>query len=630
MTGSGMGGAGWSAVALATLVLLPALAGTVLLVVGRRADRAAGPLAVAVTAVGVALTFGVVARRPGVSVPFLTLVSGGDLRLAVDGLSAVLVITVTAVGALIALFAVVDLPRTAARARFFGLLLLFAAAMLATVTAATLPTLLLAWEVMGATSYALIGFRWDLPGRLAAGTTAFVTTRAVDLGLYVAAGAALAGTGTLVLDDLARAESGWRHLAAAGILVAALGKSAQIPFSAWLSAAMAGPSPVSALLHSATMVAAGGYLLLRVQPLLQATGWAAATAAWVGAATALVLGAVACVQRDLKQLLAASTAAQIGFVVLAAGVGVTAGGTAQLVAHAAVKAGLFVVAGMWLTALGTKQLGDLRGAGRRYPKVGAAAVVALLALAGIPPLSLWATKDEVLAGVDNDWLRSVAVAAAVLSAVYAGRVLTVVLARPTGAETLDREEPGTRRPPRLATGVAVAFALFATGLGLLALPTIAARLKGLLGAEAEPAPTLVELGLSGALAAAALAVTVGLVHTRLQNLETAEHDRSASWAGLRLLLSPRPALATARVLATIDQRGLDRAVETVAATVRRVATGLARADTGIIDGAVRAVARATRRAGAAARRPQTGLLHQYYAQALTGLAALLVVVLVVR
>src|SRR5680860_1379152 len=144
-----------------------------------------------------------------------------------------------------------------------------------TVTATTLPTLLIGWELMGAMSYALIAFEWRRAGKVAAGTTAFITTRLADLGLYVAAGAALAGTGSLALDDLASGSGGWTDVAAAGVLLAALGKSAQLPFSAWLSAAMEGPSPVSALLHSATMVAAGGFLLLRLADLLAASGWAA-------------------------------------------------------------------------------------------------------------------------------------------------------------------------------------------------------------------------------------------------------------------------------------------------------------------------------------------------------------------
>src|SRR5699024_1868484 len=125
------------------------------------------------------------------------------------------------------------------------------------------------------------------------------------------------------LAGLPQVPAGWRDVIAAGILVAAVGKSAQLPFAFWLSRAMAGPSPVSALLHSAAMVAMGGYLLLRSAPLLQATGWAATTTAWIGALTAVILGAVAVAQRDLKQLLAASTAAQLGFVVLAVGLAAT-------------------------------------------------------------------------------------------------------------------------------------------------------------------------------------------------------------------------------------------------------------------------------------------------------------------
>ena len=159
---------------------------------------------------------------------------------------------------------------------------------------------------------------------------------------------------------------GWPlHLAALGVLAAALGKAAQLPASFWLSHARDGPSPVSALLHSAAMVAMGGYLLLRTAPLLAASGWADDAAAWAGALTAVALGVVAVAQFDLKQLLAASTASQLGLVVLAAGVGGTAAGAVHLVAHALVKSLLFMLAGLWLHALGTKELEGLRSAAAR-------------------------------------------------------------------------------------------------------------------------------------------------------------------------------------------------------------------------------------------------------------------------
>ncbi|GAA0793331.1 proton-conducting transporter transmembrane domain-containing protein [Spirilliplanes yamanashiensis] len=615
--------------ALGILVLLPAALGAVLLLAGRRADRIAGATAVFATAGAFALAVIVAGARPGLSLPFLSAVPGGELGFAVDGLSAVLVLMVTTVAGLITVFALVDLAATAARARFFGYFLLFIAAMLGTVTATTLPALLLAWEVMGATSYALIAYRWQHQGRVGAGTRAFVTTRAGDLGLYVAAGAALAGTGNLYLGGLATADGGWADAAAAGVLIAALGKSAQLPFSAWLSGAMAGPSPVSALLHSATMVAAGGYLLLRTQPLLAATGWAADAAAWAGALTALALGAVAVAQRDLKQLLAASTAAQIGFVVLAAGVGATAGGTGQLVAHAAVKAALFVAAGAWLTALGSKLLASLRGAVRRYPVLGVAATAAAFALAGLPPLSLWATKESILAETDDAALRMVGLAAAVLSAVYAGRILAVVLARPTGAEPLDAEEEGTRRVPAGATVVAVVLAIAAAGFGVLAVPAAARVLGDVLGVEAHPADGG-DLILGGILAAVAAAATVAVGRARPGAFDALDRSPLGAWAGLGRLLSPRPAMAVARAVAFLDDRVVDAAVRGVARGVARVAVALGRADTDLVDGAVRATARAVRWAGAAARRPQTGLVHQYYVQAVAGLGVLLVLLLVVR
>jgi NADH-quinone oxidoreductase subunit L len=159
---------------------------------------------------------------------------------------------------------------------------------------------------------------------------------------------------------------------------------------------------------------------------------------------------------------------------------------------------------------------------------------------------------------------------------------------------------------------------------------VAEPLKALLGVEGEPSPTVRELVLSGGLAALALAGTVVLLHRWPEVAGSLERSPLAAWAGLGRLLSPRPAMALARVLATLDDRVVDRAVEGVASAARRTAAGAARLDGGVVDGAVRATAGALRRAGAAARRPQTGLLHQYYAQAAAGLGLLLVLLLVVR
>ncbi|HET6293685.1 MAG TPA: proton-conducting transporter membrane subunit [Kribbella sp.] len=516
-----------------------------------------------------------------------------------------------------------------ARARFFGLMLLFSAAAALTATAATLPVLLLAWEIMGAASYALIGFWWRDDRRVSAGLTAFITTRTADVGLYVAAAAALAGGAGFLLSDLADAASGWRHVIAAGVLVAALGKAAQLPFSFWLSRAMEGPSPVSALLHSAAMVAMGGYLLLRTEPLLSSTGWASPVTAWAGAATALLLGGVAVAQSDLKQLLAASTAAQLGFVVMAAGVGSVSAGTAHLLAHAATKALLFLAAGAWLTALGTKQLRGLRGVARRWPVVGWSATIGALALAGVAPLSLWATKDSVLtAALDKSgWLYLVGLAAAALSAAYAGKMLVVIWRTAPRDDTEPRdggEEVATGTVNRLQQVPLVVLAMGAAVLGLLAFPPLGNALARALG-EDRRHPSLLEFIGSAVLA---LAVVCAAAWWKLP-----EPRWAANWLGLEAAATAivvRPTLRLAQTLATFDDRVVDRAVTTTAAAVLRLARECAQFDQRVVDGAVEAFASQVRRFGELARRPQTGQLHQYYLQALLVLAAGIIVLIAAR
>ena len=617
---------------LLAMVVLPATVGGVLALA--RPRRGAVPIALVTSGLATVLAFATALARPAVSYPFVV---GADFALDVDALAALVVPMIASVTFLVLVFSAGNIRES--RGRFHGLMLIFAAAALVTATAASIPALLFAWEVMGATSYALIGFWWRDVDRVSAGLTAFITTRTADLGLYVAAGAALAGGTGMALADLPAAQGPWRDVAAAGILVAALGKAAQLPFSFWLSGAMKGPSPVSALLHSAAMVAMGGYLLLRVEPLLAATGWAGPLTAWVGVLTAVLMGLVALAQRDLKQLLAASTAAQLGFVVLAAGVGAVSGGVAHLVAHASVKALLFLAAGAWLTALGSEDLRQLRGVARRWPVVGVAASVAALALAGIAPLSLWATKDAVLTAAleSSPWLYAAGLVAAALSAAYAGKALWAIWRRGARAEARadDAGEVGAWEQAPL-----VVFAVGAVVLGVLALPPISGMLAGALGGHAQ-IPT-VELAVS-----AVIAVVVVLLMLRVR----APAPRWARrWLGLEAAAQAvvvRPSLTVAHALARFDDHVLDRAVNAVAGSVLMLARSAARVDDHVLDRAVNAVAGSVlmlarsaarvddhvldrvvsaiagrvRRLGHLARAPQTGAIHQYFLQTVAVLAA---------
>ncbi|MEU1204706.1 proton-conducting transporter membrane subunit [Nocardia sp. NPDC005825] len=629
------------------LIAVPALSGVSLLLCGRRADgiAPAAAVTVAVTTLGLAVANAV--HRREVSAPFL---ANAPIRLGVDGLSAVLIVTVAAVVLCVLLFAAGDLAPHEPRARFHGLMLMFAAAMLATVTAQTLLTLLFAWELMGAASYALIGFHWRDEQRAASGLVAFLTTRTGDLGMYLAAGATLAGgSAALALDALPTLSDGWRDAAAAGIVAAALGKSAQLPFSFWLSRAMAGPSPVSALLHSATMVAAGAYLLIRLEPLLASTSWAGPVTAWAGALTAVSLGAVAVCQRDLKQLLAASTCAQVGLMVLAAGSGAMvahaatdlaadgggiAAGSAHLVAHAAVKSLLFLAAGAWLTALGTKQLAGLRGAAHAYPLVGVPFTIGALGLAGVPPFALWPTKDAVLA-VSREISTPLYVAgfaATILGAVYAARALTLVWLpkTPDSEKAWDTEEPGTRtvNPAAWLPLVVLATAVIAGGVAVA--PSVHDRFARIVHTGAAPATTWSELALSGTVAILTVAVVATLIRRRGDLPAPAP---LANWLGLEAAarkLVATPTLALANLLAAFDDRVLARGIQLAATSGLAAARTVDRRAEGAIEATVSGIATAARDLGRWARRPETGLVHQYYAQAVVALMVLAVVLMVLR
>ena len=605
--------------ALWVLLLLPVAAGGSLLALGPRADRYAAHVGTLTAVLLFGLALAVADASLTSAPPFLL---GQPFALGLDGLSGALAVTVCLVTACV--LAATAFQVEIRRARLCGYLLMFLASVLLTLFARSLLPLLVGWELMGAASYALIAH--DLRDRHAASsaTNALMTTRALDLGLYIAAGAALAGGGTLALEALPALPGGWRDLAALGVLVACLGKAAQLPVSWWLSRAMDGPSPVSALLHSAAMVAMGGYLLLRLSPLLDATSWASAVTAWIGALTVVLLGVVALAQTDLKQLLAASTASQLGFVVLAAGVGGIGAGSVHLVAHAAVKSLLFLAAGIWLHALGTRDLGQLKGAARQAPAVGLLAAAGLLALAGLPPLALWTSKDAVLVAAleHSPALYAIGLLGSGIAAGYAGRALWLLLSPTDGPVAGRVAVPAGAWLPLVPLGIG------AVVLAALVLGPSGEAFADLLGVE-QPLPTNLELAVSAVLSVAVLALTRRYGERAADLLPRAArqwwHLEQATHA-----VAVRPVLALSRALARFDDQVVDGAVEAAAAGSLRLAARSRRVDDRGIDRAVGGVAAGARRLGAAARRPQTGQLHQYYGQAATVLVAAVVLLVVVR
>lgn len=624
---------------------------------GRRAGLLTG---IGLVALLVTLTLAVWGAATGASAEWAAWGPSFAPRLAIAGLARVMAVLVPVIAIPVVAYAGASLRGDVGLPRLLALLVAFTGVMELLVVANDFLTLLIAWELVGACSWALIGYDWRDPDRPRAARDAFLTMRAGDLGLYLAAGALVAATGSVRYEALSAVHGPALGVVAAGVLVAAAAKSAQLPFSPWLFRAMAGPTPASALLHSATMVAAGAYLLARLAPALAPVGWFSPTVAALGLATALAGGVVASVQDDLKRALAASTSAQYGLMFVAIGAGVPGAAGVHLVTHAAFKALLFLGAGVVLHAAGTLDLATIGGRGlrRALPRVGWLFAAGTLALAAVPPLGGAYSKEQIVAaaatapalGGAAPLLAAGVLVAGLLSAFYAARLQLLAFGPSRGATAL----PAATDVPAAEMAALALLAALSVGLGLLWLPgarCIAARAVGdplAAGATWEVAASLASVAtgvaLSWTLWRRGALVTVGLAEPVRQ--------RIAAWLGLpaaaeRLIVAPVRTLAGA--LAAFDDRVVDagiRAATRVAAATSHAFTwwgergvdglvsGVAWATTALagasravddrgVDAAVEGVAREVGVAGAQGRRLQTGLAHDYYA--LVAVGALLVV-----
>ncbi len=371
---------------------------------------------------------------------------------------------------------------------YFAAISLFVAAMLGLVLADNLLQLYICWELVGVCSYLLIGFYYDRRSAAEAAKKAFVTTRIGDVGMLIGIVLLYQNTGSFLISDiLAKVEAGGiapglMTLTALLLFAGAMGKSAQFPLHVWLPDAMEGPTPVSALIHAATMVAAGVYLVARMFPLFEAAPGALTVVTIIGAITTLMGAGVALVVTDIKKAIAYSTISKLGFMMMTLGAGGYMPAIFYLVTHGFFKALLFLGAGSVIHGTGTQETGEMGGLRRSMPVTAWVFGIATLALAGIFPFSGFWSKDEsmlALAGA-GPVVYGVALLSVVLSSLYAGRLwLLTFWGEPRGHHA----EHAHESPPKMSVPM-LALAVLSVVAGFVVLPAVG-RLIGLPGGFGE-------------------------------------------------------------------------------------------------------------------------------------------------
>ena len=367
------------------------------------------------------------------------------VEVLVDPLSTMMMLIVSGVGGLIVLYSIGYMDGDDEERRYFAYMSLFVFSMLLLVEGGNLLLLLAGWGLVGLSSYLLIGFWHEKPSAVAAAKKAFVMNAIGDATMALAFFVLIAHSGSLAyatsFATAGHLSSTTVNLVALGLLGGAAAKSAQVPLHTWLPDAMEGPTPVSALIHAATMVTAGVYLIARTHPIFEQARTVELIAAGMGATTLLVAGLIALVQTDIKRVIAYSTMSQIGYMFLGAGVGAYSAGMFHLMTHAFFKALLFMAAGLVIHALsGEQDIRKMSGIGQLMPWTRWAFLAGALALVGVPPFAGFFSKDAIIAATLHDhwygvvfWV--VALIGAFLTGLYTFRMYFIVF-------------PGSARPVR--------------------------------------------------------------------------------------------------------------------------------------------------------------------------------------
>ncbi|MDX6514516.1 MAG: NADH-quinone oxidoreductase subunit [Gaiellaceae bacterium] len=551
-----------------------------------------------------------------------------DLGLLIDPLSVLMMLIVSGVGSLIVAYSIGYMKGENEERRYFAYMALFVFSMLLLVMGGNLLLLLAGWGMVGLSSYLLIGFYQDRPSAIAAAKKAFVMNAFGDATMALALFLLIAHSKSLSFDVggdgvwSSIGHNSWlANLVALGLLGGALAKSAQLPLQTWLPDAMEGPTPVSALIHAATMVTAGVYLIARTHVLFGLAPYVADIAAGIGAATLLVAGLIALVQTDIKRVIAYSTMSQIGYMFVAVGIGANANGMFHLMTHAFFKALLFLAAGIVIHALGGEQ--DMRKMGgllRLMPFTWLCFWIGGLALVGVPPFAGFFSKDSILAaalerGGFGYVLFVAGLAGAFLTGLYTFRMIFIVFGGEQSAFVTEHHHHphGGEEGPRWMTMPVAVLAVLSIIGGFLQFSPVWHPLTDWLESAA---PSAAEATNAREAIASVLAVLLGLA------------GMAVAWA--IYVAKRRAALRPWALLENLFyfDRAYDfvfyRSADLVARLLRR---GV---EEPVILGSGDLIGDSTLRVGRESTALQTGLLRTYVLALAVGVSVLVVVFLAVR
>jgi NADH-quinone oxidoreductase subunit L len=568
------------------------------------------------------------------------------LRILVDPLSVFMMLVVSGVGMLIVAYSIGYMEGDDEERRYFAYMALFVFSMLLLVQGGNLLMLLVGWGLVGLSSYLLIGFWHDRPSAVAAAKKAFVMNAIGDATMALALFLLIQRTGSLNFEIVfanANSLGVWAaNLVALGLLGGAIAKSAQLPLQTWLPDAMEGPTPVSALIHAATMVTAGVYLIVRTSPLFEAAPKVLELAGGLGAITLVMAGLIALVQTDIKRVIAYSTMSQIGYMFLAVGLGAYADGMFHLMTHAFFKALLFMAAGLVIHALaGEQDIRKMGGLRRLMPFTFVAFIVGTLSLTGIPPFAGFFSKDSILAAaLSQGWygqlLWAAGMTGAFLTGLYSARLFFIVFwGEPSafvrehlmigshasareGHSSHERHEthlhPG--EGPLSMTWTVGILTVLATIGGWIQFADVWTPISNWLDPVAEP---LVQATGTQELVSSVLAVGLGLVGIWIAWLIYAERQvRVPRFAHVQTLLEHKFYFDELYDLLFYRPSVL-------------LATGLYRLiEQPLVFGSIRELVRAFREAGQGTGRLQTGLVRTYALSIAASLAIVTVVFVAVR